>query len=222
MIKNELLDDLDSMPCNTDAQVQVLTATNPVRLKTNLIGVDPGSSIILAMRNDAEWLSIKKYLHEGQGVVVRLMSSNEKKAQIVAFRSNIQKIITICGRWLVIDYPKQTQEVALRKHSRIPIQIQSSILSENSESLLSYGNLSDISIEGCAFLGEPITNCEIGQSYQLQIQFAATQLSEPVPILLKSITETDSKKKKYGFAFNKEDKKMTTFIQEILFHHLSS
>ena len=42
------------MPCNTDAQVQVLTATNPVRLKTNLSGVDPGSSIILAMKNDAQ------------------------------------------------------------------------------------------------------------------------------------------------------------------------
>lgn len=164
----------------------------------------------------------KKYLHEGQGVVVRLMSSNETKAQIVAFRSNIQKIINICGRWLVIDYPNKMQEVALRKHSRILIQIQSSILSTNSESLLSFGNLSDISIDGCAFLGGPITNCEIGQSYQLQIQFAATQLSEPVPILLKSITEIDSEKKEYGFAFNKKDKKMTTFIQEVLLHHLSS
>jgi hypothetical protein len=222
MIKKDLIDDLDSMPCNTAAQVQVLTATPPVRLKTNLIGVDPGYSIILAMKTDVEWLAIKKCLHEGQGVVVRLMSSNETKAQIVAFRSNIQKVITICGRWLVLDYPNQMQEVALRKHSRIPIQIQSSILSKNSESLLSYGNLIDISIEGCAFLGETITNCEIGQSYQLQIQFAATQLSEPVPILLKSIIETDSSKKKYGFAFNKKDKRMTTFIQGVLFHHLSS
>lgn len=222
MKKKYLINDLDSIPCNTDVQVQVLTATNPIRLKTSLIGVDPGYSIILAMKTDAEWLSIKKYLNEGQCIVVRLMSSNETKAQIVAFRSNIQKIITICGRWLVIDYPIQVQEVALRKHSRIPIQIQSSILSENSESLLSSGNLSDISIEGCGFLSEPITNCEIGQSYQLQIQFAPTQLSENVPILLKSITEIDSGKKKYGFAFNKEDKKITTFIQEILFHHLSS
>ena len=220
MTEKELFSDLNSMCCNTEAQLQVLTATNSVRLKTNLIGVDPGNSIILAMKNDSDWLSIKKYLHEGQGVIVRLVSPNETKARIVAFRSNIQKIITICGRWMVIDYPKKMQEVALRKQSRISIQITSSILTEDLQSLLSYGTICDISIDGCAFFGESIANCKIGQSYQLQIQYSPTQLSEAVPITLKSIAETDSEKQKYGFAFNVVEKKMTNFIQEVLFHHL--
>jgi hypothetical protein len=220
MTENKLFNDLNSMSCNTEAKLQVLTATNSVRLKTNLIGVDPGNSIILAMKNDSDWLSIRKHLHEGQGVIVRLVSPNETKARIVAFRSNIQKIITICGRWMVLDYPKQMQEVALRKHSRISIQITSSILTEDLQSQLSYGTICDISINGCAFFGEPIANFDIGQSYQLQIQYSQTQMSEAVPIILKSITEADSEKQKYGFAFNVGDKEITNFIQEVLFHHL--
>ena len=114
------------------------------------------------------------------------------------------------------------QEVALRKHSRIYIQIKSSILDEESQSQLSDGILSDISIDGCAFFGGSIADCKVGKRYQIQIQFSPTHLSESVPIMVKSIVDADAEKKKYGFSFDIEDKKTSDFIHETLFHHLSN
>ena len=108
------------------------------------------------------------------------------------------------------------------KHSRIYIQIKSSILDEESQSQLSDGILSDISIDGCAFFGGSIADCKVGKRYQIQIQFSPTHLSESVPIMVKSIVDADAEKKKYGFSFDIEDKKTSDFIHETLFHHLSN
>ena len=101
------------MACNTIVHLQILTPTKTIRLKTNLIGVDPNMSVILAIHHENDWYAAKNFIREGNGVIVRLINPNSPEASIVAFRTNIQKIMSIAGNWLVLDYPKELQKVWL-------------------------------------------------------------------------------------------------------------
>lgn len=55
------------------------------------MGVDANMSVIVAMGNSGEWLTSKKYIGEGQKVIVRLMNSNQLDTNITHFQSHIQK-----------------------------------------------------------------------------------------------------------------------------------
>ena len=215
---------LDNIPCNTGVNLQILTATQPIRLKTRLIGVDPNMSVILAMSNDQDWLSAKNFIREGQGAVVRLINHDDSEANIVAFRSQIQKIMSICGRWLVLDYPQQLQKVALRNFSRISIHVECAIIDEKSQTELSRGYLHDISINGCAFIGEFIKGCTVEARYQLQVKFAEIQFSMLVPITVKNIQYGDMNtvNKQYGLVFDANNQETQDFIQQVILYHLSN
>lgn len=215
---------IDNIPCNTGVNLQILTATHPIRLKTRLIGIDPNMSVILAMNNDQDWLSAKNFIREGQGAIVRMVNRDEPEANIVAFRTHVQKIMSICGRWLVLDYPKQLQKVALRNYSRISIHVECVIIDEKSQSELSRGYLHDISINGCAFIGELIKGCTVESRYQLQVKFAEIQFSMLVPITVKNIKYEyiNTVKKQYGLVFDANNQETQDFIQQVILYHLSN
>lgn len=118
---------LNNMPCNTEVTIQVITPTQPIRLRTRLIGVDPHRSIIFALGSDNSWQEARQFFRPGQSIVVRLVNSDEPDANILAFRSSIKKLLNNTESWLIIDYPKALQKVALRQNSRISINLKASI-----------------------------------------------------------------------------------------------
>ncbi|WP_019616586.1 PilZ domain-containing protein [Psychromonas ossibalaenae] len=232
MTENSDFDCLNTMRCKTEVYLQVLTPTQPIRLKSRLIGVDPFMSVILAMHNDADWFSAKNFLREGQVVVIRLLNCEDSEANIFAFRCNIQKIMSIAGNWLVIDYPKQIQKVCLRQNVRYPIQHGCDIYHEKSTKPVSTGNLTDISIKGCAFTGDFIAGCVVGDCYQLRIQLGENKANLgtesnngnfAIPITVKNITDISlhTEQKQYGFIFSQKDQTTTDFIKKTIFYNLS-
>jgi c-di-GMP-binding flagellar brake protein YcgR len=218
---------LNNMACNTVVHLQILTPTKAIRLKTRLIGIDPNMSVILAIRHEDDWYTARNYMREGQGAIIRLISPNSTEASIIAFRTTIQKIMSIAGNWLVMDYPKELQKVSLRKSSRIPINIACTIFEKNSQAILSSGFLNDISIDGCAFIGKSLPGCKIGSEYDLQVKLDEEESEEEsvllTPIMVKNSLEKEhhTEQQQYGLTFQESSQETQDFIQKIIFRHLS-
>ncbi|WP_028863641.1 PilZ domain-containing protein [Psychromonas aquimarina] len=234
MIENSDFDCLNTMRCKTEVYLQILTPTQPIRLKSRLIGVDPFMSVILAMHNDDDWLTAKNFIREGQVVIIRLLNSEESEANIFAFRCNIQKIMSIAGNWLVMDYPKQIEKVCLRQNVRYPIRHDCTIYHEKSTKPVSTGYLNDISIKGCAFTGDFIAGCVVGDSYQLCIQLSENKYNLDtesknenekfnIQVTVKNITDISihTEQKQYGFVFTQKDQTTIDFIKKTIFYNLS-
>ncbi|WP_413701562.1 flagellar brake domain-containing protein [Psychromonas sp. KJ10-10] len=213
---------LNKISCETEVHLQVVTPTQAIRLKTRLIGVDPNMSVIVAMGNNNEWLAAKQYIREGQKVIVRLMSTDHPEANLIAFQSHIQKLMSVAGRWLLIDYPKEVQQLALREHRRLPVHIDASLIDPNTKSTCSSGHLSDLSIQGGAFIGEPIKSATKDKKYTLQVSVDGDEKSVPIVIKnTKSVVHSGSLVKQ-GFVIEEEIGKAKKFIGALLSNSLAN
>lgn len=219
---------LNRINCNTEAQLQVLTPLRPIRLKTRLIGIDPDNAIILALGQDKYWQAAQDYITQGQGVVVRLINSDDPEANILAFRSQIKTLLNNAGRWLVVNYPKELQSVALRQHSRIPVHLAASIHERTAESQASHvcssGYLQDVSVTGGAYMGEEIEGGSLNKGYLLEVKFEQTPETLSVPIILKNIQPPEPGRSQYQYGFildeTQGEEVPSDFAQKVIINHL--
>ncbi|ABO25448.1 flagellar brake domain-containing protein [Shewanella loihica] len=219
---------LNRINCNTEAQLQILTPLRPIRLKTRLIGIDPDNAIILALGQDKYWQAAQDYITQGQGVVVRLINSDDPEANILAFRSQIKTLLNNAGRWLVVKYPKVLQSVALRQHCRIPVNLAASIHERTAEShsthVCSSGFLQDISVKGGAYIGDEIEGGALNQGYRLQVKFGQSLETLSVPILLKNIQPPGVGRSQYQYGFildeSQDEETLGDFAQKVIINHL--
>ncbi|MCG9738867.1 flagellar brake protein [Shewanella insulae] len=219
---------LNRINCNTEAQLQILTPLRPIRLKTRLIGIDPDNAIILALGQDKYWQAAQDYITQGQGVVVRLINSDDPEANILAFRSQIKTLLNNAGRWLVVNYPKELQSVALRQHCRIPVHLAASIHERQTEGhsthVCSSGFLQDVSVKGGAYIGEEIEGATLDKGYRLQVKFEETPETLSVPITLKNIQSPEPGRSQYQYGFtldeSQEEETPNDFAQKVIINHL--
>lgn len=204
---------LNKIACETEVHLQIITPTQPVRLKTRLIGVDPNMSVIVAMGSSGEWISAKQYVREGQKVIVRLMSTDHPDANLVAFQTQIQKIMSIAGRWLLLDYPKEVQQVPLRQHFRLPVHIEAKLLHPETKKTCSSGFLNDLSIQGGAFIGESIRQASLDKKYILQVMANGNKKSIVIEIKNTKKVEQDIQ---YGLILVAEEQQSKEFVEPLL------
>lgn len=212
---------LDNLSCNTEVHLQLLTPTKTIRLRSRLIGVDPGRAVILAHGNDKTWRGTSAFITDRQSVIVRVVSRDEQDASILAFRSNIHQVISVVGRWIVIRYPKELQTVSLRQHSRIPINISASLTRIDSAEAISTGYLRDISIKGGAFVSEASGNFNVDSQYRLKMDFDGEE--ESISITIKNQQELDpsSRLAQYGFTLDADAEQNERLVQQIILLHLN-
>lgn len=222
MPKQDQFANLDSVSCNTEVHLQILTPTKPIRLRTRLIGIDPKSSIIIALGNDKHWLSAKDFIREGQGVIVRLFNSDISEANIIAFRSNINSVFTAAGRWLVLRYPLELQQAALRQHSRLPINVNSTIHTTDNEQSLTTGHLSDISVMGGSFIGNTIKAEAVNTEFMILLEGAEKEkISALITIKNEQHIDAANQLSQYGFVLNGSQSEADNFVQKVLQVHLN-
>ena len=218
--------DLNRMSCNTETQLQILTPTQPIRLRTRLIGVDPNNSVILALGNDKQWIAAKDFINQGQGVIIRIINSDDPEASILAFRSKIKTLLNHAGRWLIMEYPSELQSVALRQHSRIPIFVAASMHKYSEDGYestpISNGYLQDISIKGGGYTGISLEECKPAQRYYIQVKINNALETLAVPITIKNIQppSDDSAQHQYGFSMEETDANVEEFVQKVIINHL--
>jgi len=129
-------------------------------------------------------------IREGQKVIVRIMSTAQPNANLLAFQSKIQKVMSIAGRWMVLDYPQEVQQVPLRQDQRLSLHIEASLLNPESKKVCSSGFLSDLSVSGCAFVGEPIDKIKLSEKYILQLSEANGKKS--IVMVIKNSKKADA------------------------------
>lgn len=219
IIDNKKFDALNQSDCGEIVHLQIITATVPIRIKTYLIGVDPNMSVILAIGNDASWEKALPFIKESKHVVVRLLSHHQQQSSILAFRTSIQRIMTIAGRWLVLDYPKAIEAASLRQHVRIPVEIEAILMDSETEVHLAIGRLIDISIYGCAFIGQQKVQVALNKVYRLSITLKEKVLD--FSVTLKNIQPTAGEGVvQYGLVFMAEEADKQVNIQALLLHYL--
>ena len=219
---------LDHMACSTEVNIQIVTSSQVFRLHSRFIGVDPKNSIILELGQDKHWQKAKSFIVLGQELIVRIVKSDEPSANVLAFKSRIQRIEKNLGSWLLLDYPTELQNVALRHQSRISINIDSEIMSgsnsdEESDDVkpLALGLLSDVSIKGGAFVSSGLNTIICDKSYFLKvITYDLKNIS--IPITIKNVLpiEHDNEAFQYGFVFNFSQQKSEAIVQKIVMSHL--
>lgn len=222
---NQLLDEeiyLNKIPCETEVYLQIVTPTQRLRLKTRLIGVDPNMSVILAMGSDADWNATKEYIRDGQKVIVRLVNGEQSDAFILAFQTKIQKLMSIAGRWLVLDYPAGIQKVALRQHSRLPIDMKASLLNLGTKKVISTGVLTDVSIDGGAFIGEELSRKAIDRRYILEVK--QEKSIQAIQVVVKNSKKLSNKNNlvQYGLNLESTEDVSKKFVEDLILYYLFS
>lgn len=207
---------LNKITCASEVHLQIITPTGALRLKTRLIGVDPNMSVIISMGNNTEWDAAKQYIREGQKVIVRLMSSEHPDPYLIAFKSNIQKLMSIAGRWILLDYPQIVQQVPLRHDQRLPIHIEATLINPETKKECASGFLSDLSIHGCAFVSEPIKNESLSEKYILQVLVADQIKSIVIEIKNRKKTDIKSHLVQYGGFLEGDEKQLKLFVEPLL------
>ncbi|RBW47554.1 hypothetical protein DS885_02455 [Psychromonas sp. B3M02] len=219
-IDNRELTRLNHVKCGEIVHIQVITPTKPIRLKSRLIGIDPNMSVILAFGNDASWIKALPHLKENNDIIVRFMNSEQQQANVTAFRTAIQKIMTITGRWLVLDYPKSIETVGLRKHRRVDVSIEASLVNVENETVLANGVLIDLSINGCAFVCKKEETLSEGSIYQLMANLGDGSPTVTLSVSLKSVKELGvNNEVQYGLVFTTPEQ-VNSAVQQLLLHHL--
>jgi hypothetical protein len=212
---------LNQVNCGEIVHLQIITATKPIRLKTRLIGVDPNMSVILSFVSDPSWDRALPHIKESNVVIVRFMHKKRQQACIIAFRTTIQKIMTVTGRWLVLDYPKAVESADIRQHRRVSVNIEASLIHPDTQVVLSAGLLSDISLLGCAFVSEDELALTVGDIYMLNVDISDEDKKIAFSVALKNVQKiTTNNEFQYGLIFNTPETKVKDSLQHLLLHHL--
>lgn len=219
-IDNREFTRLNHVNCGEVIHLQIITPTKPIRLKTRLIGVDPNMSVILAFGSDGSWERAVGHIKESNDVIVRFMHHEQQQALVVAFRSSIQKIMNVTGRWLVLDYPKAIESAELRQHLRVPVKLEGSLLNPDDQSIIIEGVLSDISIQGCAFVTEKDAQLTIDAIYTLNIEVGGDSQKIELSVALKNTQNLSPGQIQYGLIFMTPADEAKKSVQQLLIHHL--
>lgn len=131
--------------------VQVKTPAAILRVKTEIIGFDPGKLILLKMPDEHKWGNVRDGLYEGNKLVLRCILE-ESTGEIVAFQTEVNSIIGHPSKILFLNYPKTIQYRGLRQNTRITTSLPAPLylpVSDGPPKMLQTGVINDISLSGC-------------------------------------------------------------------------
>ncbi|WP_432453430.1 MULTISPECIES: PilZ domain-containing protein [unclassified Agarivorans] len=216
-ISPDLLAEFNALPCQTEVHLQIPTATKPLRLRSRLIGIEPGMCLILSRGIDQQWEAAKEKIREGQSIVIRLVNQGDPNATIFAYRGNISKLMSSVGRWLVVDYPRRIQKISLRQHSRMPIALASTLLCQHQAQTSFHGVLKDLSLNGGGFVCEPIPLPLSSLPFKLQLNLDNNpSISIDASICNQHLEQRTPERLHYGLTFNAKNAEKKNFVQMAL------
>ncbi|MPW28537.1 hypothetical protein F9L16_05920 [Agarivorans sp. B2Z047] len=216
-IAPELLKQFNALPCQTEVHLQIPTPTKPLRLRSRLIGIEPGMCVILSRGIDQNWEAARDLIREGQSIVVRIVNEGDPNATIFAYRGSISKLMSSVGRWVVLDYPRNVQKISLRQHSRLPISLSCNMRSSADSQESFSGLLKDLSLNGGGFVSSPIPLPLTKQVFTLELPIEGQDpLAITASICNQHLEQRSPEKVHYGLSFDADDNLKQKFIESAL------
>ncbi|WP_055731984.1 PilZ domain-containing protein [Agarivorans gilvus] len=216
-IAPELLNKFNALPCQTEVHLQLPTATKPIRLRSRLIGIEPGMCVIISRGTDQHWEMARELIREGQSIVVRLVNEGDPNATIFAYRGAISKLMSTVGRWLVIDYPRNLQKISLRQHSRLPIYLNCRLQSLGKQADTFSAILKDLSLNGSGIVTEEIPHTLRQQPFKLELTIEGQKaFAIKTRICNQRLEHGSSSRMHYGLSFDASEREKQQFIEAAL------
>ena len=143
------LDSLLSLRPGSVVDLQITTPTAPKRVKTQFVGIDLPTCLIFQVPSETKWGYLRDILIPENEVVVRYVLEGEQ-GKVIAFRTEVMKVITHPSPLLFVDFPASLQSLALRKHKRFTPGIQAQLSVSDAEQQISIQSMIlDVSQQGC-------------------------------------------------------------------------
>ncbi|MFT7259546.1 MAG: c-di-GMP-binding flagellar brake protein YcgR [Glaciecola sp.] len=146
--------DINALLCllpNTDADMQLIAHTQPVRLRTTYFGTDGDQCLFFRYPASTESVNTTHLIVPDTQLVIRYVL-DEPFGEVVAFRVRVLKVINSPLAMVITSFPSVLQKLGLRSQKRAISGVPVEIVLDEQENKEAEGLIVDISKNGCKLL----------------------------------------------------------------------
>ena len=146
--------DITALLCllpNTDADMQLIAHTQPVRLRTTYFGTDGEQCLLFRYPESTETVSTRHLIVPDMQLVIRYVL-DEPYGEVVAFKVRVLKVINSPLAMVITSFPSVLQKLGLRSQKRAISGVPVEVILDEQENKETEGLIVDISKNGCKLL----------------------------------------------------------------------
>mgnify|MGYP000559286860 FL=1 len=146
--------DITALLCllpNTDADMQLIAHTQPVRLRTTYFGTDGEQCLLFRYPESTETVSTTHLIVPDMQLVIRYVL-DEPYGEVVAFKVRVLKVINSPLAMVITSFPSVLQKLGLRSQKRAISGVPVEVILDEQENKETEGLIVDISKNGCKLL----------------------------------------------------------------------
>jgi c-di-GMP-binding flagellar brake protein YcgR len=146
--------DITALLCllpNTDADMQLIAHTQPVRLRTTYFGTDGEQCLLFRYPASTETVSTTHLIVPDMQLVIRYVL-DEPYGEVVAFKVRVLKVINSPLAMVITSFPSVLQKLGLRSQKRAISGVPVEVILDEQENKETEGLIVDISKNGCKLL----------------------------------------------------------------------
>jgi c-di-GMP-binding flagellar brake protein YcgR len=136
---------------NTDADMQLIAHTQPVRLRTTYFGTDGEQCLLFRYPASTETVSTTHLIVPDMQLVIRYVL-DEPYGEVVAFKVRVLKVINSPLAMVITSFPSVLQKLGLRSQKRAISGVPVEVILDEQENKETEGLIVDISKNGCKLL----------------------------------------------------------------------
>ncbi|MFQ3208338.1 MAG: c-di-GMP-binding flagellar brake protein YcgR [Glaciecola sp.] len=146
--------DINALLCllpNTDADMQLIAHTQPVRLRTTYFGTDGEQCLLFRYPASTEAVNTTHLIVPDTQLVIRYVL-DEPYGEVVAFKVRVLKVINSPLPMVITSFPSVLQKLGLRSQKRAISGVPVEVVLDEQENKEAEGLIVDISKNGCKLL----------------------------------------------------------------------
>jgi hypothetical protein len=146
--------DINALLCllpNTDADMQLIAHTQPVRLRTTYFGTDGEQCLLFRYPASTESVNTTHLIVPDTQLVIRYVL-DEPFGEVVAFKVRVLKVINSPLAMVITSFPSVLQKLGLRSQKRAISGVPVEVVLDEQGNKEAEGLIVDISKNGCKLL----------------------------------------------------------------------
>lgn len=190
-LSREDIKKLQAMRPGMPMDLQLTAPMGIKRVKTEFIGMDGTHSIILKYPDETRWGPLRDAIYADNSMVVRYIYE-EDAGEVVAFKVQINVVLSKPSNFIFTSFPLAIQCHALRQEQRVQSHVPVSILQLSTGLTLFDGLIIDLSLSGCRISTERETfkqKIYLNEAITLKIKNPDGHFSDLLGLVMNQKTE---------------------------------
>jgi c-di-GMP-binding flagellar brake protein YcgR len=210
--------DITALLCllpNTDADMQLIAHTQPVRLRTTYFGTDGEQCLLFRYPASTETVSTTHLIVPDMQLVIRYVL-DEPYGEVVAFKVRVLKVINSPLAMVITSFPSVLQKLGLRSQKRAISGVPVEVILDEQENKETEGLIVDISKNGCKLLIPSKTVIQVIQNDE-KITLCV-ELVERTLVLAAKVKNVRIEKEfhAYGMQFEDHDNQLERLLERYM------